>query len=116
MNKYVRMSVVLLIISCVCCVLGSYYDGLLDDPMSSSFDALWGLVIMWMVFDLIRKKNITITMYLLTVICAFFTVNDYSEFGITRSLYFYTAETFLFLAISILLGFVDKEYWVDDKS
>ena len=54
--------------------------------------------------------------YLLTVICAFFTVNDYSEFGITRSLYFYTAETFLFLAISILLGFVDKEYWVDDKS
>ena len=117
MNKSIKVSIVLLIASCVSYLLSTYFDEMLDyDSIMLSFDALWLAVISWIIFYLIKKKNVTKTIFILAGICAVFTIFDCIEFGIRLPVYFNTAEILLFLCTGIILKRIDDTYWITDKS
>lgn len=115
-NK-INTSILLLIISFICTVCATYSDNFEGwESLFYSFDAIWGAVILWLIYDLKKKKDISFTLFIVSFICIAFTVDDYLEYGQSKSFYFYTLETILLLTCAIILKSIDKTYWITKKS
>ena len=112
-NAKIKIVTFLLILSAICCTLGSYFQGNYNEDSNEMLviDLIWVAVILWMIFDLTKKRNINITLYGLILVTAGFAVFDYIELGPSVSLAFYTGEIVCFILSAIILKGVNVDYW-----
>ena len=118
MNIKIKSAIICLILSAVAVCLSSYYSGFYTSGELDSIitDLIWLGVIIWIISDLVKKRNVLITLYLLSIISIVFTAMLYNEFGISNSLYCDIAEIIFLIGSVISLKKVDPSYWIETNS
>ena len=115
-NK-INTSISLLIISFISTVCATYSENFEGwESLLYSFNVIWGAVILWLIYDLKKKKDISLTLFIVSFICMAFTLDDYLEYGQSKSFYFDALEIILLLMCAIILKSIDKTYWITNKS
>ena len=117
MNYNIKLTIIYLILSAIASCLASYMEGFYPNDIDIIIlDLVWIAVIIWMITDLIKKKNILTSLYWILLICIFFAIVDHNEYGTTNALFCYITEVGMLIVSIITLRNIDKEYWIQTKS
>ncbi|MBC3875895.1 hypothetical protein [Undibacterium flavidum] len=101
-----------LILSCMSTLIAVYLDSLefeeigFDNPWIFSTNMLWVLVVLWLIWDLFRGKNIQQSLILTGAVMLASLIWDSYRFGFGLAQLFYTLELLLFASA----------YWFSGKS
>lgn len=118
----IKKAAIALIISCVSALIGVYIDGIevegagFSDPYTLGFNAVWALVIAWIIWDLLKGKSIKITLLLVGVIMLLSLAWDYIEFGFGISQIFYAIELIMFVLAYFWLSTRESKEWYAARS
>lgn len=99
----IKKASVALIISLIASLAAVYIDGLeyeglgFDDPIIFSVNVVWALVIVWVVWDLLRGKDIKWTLVLVGLVMLFSLIWDIVDFGFGLAQSFYALELIMFM-------------------
>ena len=114
----VKMASIALVLSCLSTLTAVYFDGMDNSALSFSnpgilvTNIIWAAIIMWLVFDLVKKKaNILLALRVVLIIMLAFAIWDYVDYGFTTSLLFYIAEISFFVIAIILLSKSQLKSW-----
>ena len=121
MPSKIKVAITLLILSLISTVLGVYFDGLYmlePDSLDMSMiwlDLIWAAVIGWLIFDLCRRKNINLTIILVSLVVFGFAMYDLYIFGFGLPQFFYILELVLLLSVLGLLYTRDARGWIVEE-
>jgi hypothetical protein len=114
--KYAGIS---LIFSCISCLIAIYFEGLdyeelsFSDPFTSGFSVFWVLVIIWLLYDLSKKKNINLTLIIVSCIMVVSILIESFMFGFQIAHNFYVLELIFFMTSYFLLRTKEAKQWYD---
>lgn len=117
----IKKAAIALIISCVSTLIAVYFDGLefeelsYSDPFTFGINSVWALVIAWIVWDLIKGKDIKLTLVLLGVIMFAALIWDFIEFGFSVALIFHVVELLMFILAYVLVKSEESKVWYLEK-
>jgi len=119
MPKNLKTSIVLLILSCVSCLIAVYIEGkelgesFFEDPFIAGFNIIWVLVIIWLIYDLIKGKDISVTLILVGFVMLGSILFELYEFGFGNAHYFFISELSLFIITYLLLNTSSSKEWFE---
>ena len=113
----IKKAAVALVISCISALIAVYFDGRVSgeksfsDPFTLGMNAVWVLVIAWIIWDLFKGKNIKPTLVLVGAIMLTFLIWDFVESGFGMAQVFYTAELLMFVFAYFLVTSKESKAW-----
>ncbi|MES2584122.1 MAG: hypothetical protein V4627_15475 [Pseudomonadota bacterium] len=118
----IKKAVIALVISCVSTLLAVYFDGLeikeisFDNPLILGTNLIWALVVAWIIWDLLKGKNIKPTLLLVGAVLLAFVGWDMYEFGFGIPQLFYALELAMFGAAYFFVSSQESEAWRSEKA
>lgn len=113
----VKQAVILIVLSCVSTLFGWYLDSFeypdlsLADPVNLGVNLIWVAIIIWIIWDVTRKKQVVTTLVIVSLIVFVALIFDYMESGFSVTFVFYLFELVFFLAAIFLLRTEDSRRW-----
>lgn len=117
----IKKAAIALIISCFSSLIAVYFDGLefeeigYSDPFILAMNFIWVGVIAWIIWDLLRGKDIKWTLILVGAIMLASLIWDYLEFGIGTAQIFYLIELLMFVVAYMLIKSESSKSWYAAK-
>jgi len=117
MPQNLKTASYLLIISCISCLVAVYIEGIalgeqfLEDPFIAGFSVLWVFVIIWLIYDLYKGKDIKLTLILVSFVMLGSIIFEIFEFGFGTAHYFYILELILFCISYFLINSRSSKDW-----
>lgn len=121
MPATVKAIVVALFISLVATLIAAYLEGQefegmgFGDPLISGTNFIWALVVVWMMWDLFRKRNIELSLLFVGIVIIAFTIWDFIDFGVSLSLLFYVVEFLMFAVSYALIKTEQSKLWLSSS-
>jgi hypothetical protein len=118
----IKKAIFALISSCVCTVFGVYFDGLemkeigYNNPLIFGTNVIWVLLVAWLIWDLLKGKNIKPTLIGVGVIMLASVIWDIYEYGFGKPQLFYVLELAMFIATYIFVGSKESKTWRINKT
>ena len=122
MPSNIKKAAIALALSCISTLIAVYFDGLeleeisFSDPFTLGINVIWALVIVWIIWDLVRGKDIKKTLVLVGAIMLASLVWDIIEFGLGLSQIFYVIELLMFVAAYLLVKSKESIEWYSTKN
>ena len=122
MPSNIKKAAIALALSCISTLIAVYFDGLeleeisFSDPFTLGINVIWALVIVWIIWDLVRGKDIKKTLVLVGAIMLASLVWDIIEFGLGLSQIFYVIELLMFVAAYLLVKSKESIEWYSAKN
>ena len=122
MPSNIKKAAIALALSCISTLIAVYFDGLeleeisFSDPFTLGINVIWALVIVWIIGDLVRGKDIKKTLVLVGAIMLASLVWDIIEFGLGLSQIFYVIELLMFVAAYLLVKSKESIEWYSTKN
>jgi len=120
----IKKAAIALVISCISSLVAVYFDGLefeeigYSDPFILGINAIWTLVIAWIIWDLFRGKDIKNTLIIVGAIMLASVGWDVYEFGfgfgVAQQLY--VLELAMFITAYIFVTSKVSKSWLMEKS
>lgn len=113
----IKKAAIALIISCISALIAVYFDGLVSEEMSYSdpfifgINAVWVLIISWIIWDLFKGKEIKLTLVLVGLIFLASLIWDYVQFGFAIAQVFYAIELLMFITAFYLIRTDESKEW-----
>jgi len=118
----IKKAAIALIISCISTLIAVYFDGLefeelsYSDPFTLGINAIWALVVAWIIWDLIKGKDIKLTLVLVGAIMFAGLIWDFIEFGFSVAQIFYAVELLMFILAYFLVKSEESKAWYSVKT
>ena len=91
---------------------GQEYDGMgFTEPLISGTNIIWALVVVWMLWDLFRKRNIESSLLFIGIVIVVFTAWNFIDFGFSLPLMFYLVELLMFVISYVLIRTQQSRKW-----
>ncbi len=122
MPSDIKKSAVVLVISCISTLLAVYFDGFefpevsYSNPLIFGMNLIWALIIVWIIWDLLKGKDIKLTLIFVGVIMLFSLVWDFFEFGFGIAQGFYVVELLMFVIAYFLVNSKESRAWYSVNS
>ncbi len=122
MPSNIKKAALALVISCVSTLIAVYFDGLeleeisFSDPFTFGINVVWTLIIIWIIWDLLKGKDIKLTLLLVGAIMLVSVVWDFVEFGFSVAQIFYIIELLMFMSAYFLVKSKESAEWYSAKS
>jgi hypothetical protein len=118
----IKKAALALILSCISTLFAVYFDGLVyenigfNEPIILGTNIVWTLIVAWIIFDLLRAKNIKLTLILVSIIMLISLIWDVTqyEFGIAQI--FYVFELAMFIAAYVFVTSESSKAWYAEKA
>ncbi len=113
----IKKAVFALIISCASTLLAVYFDGLemeeigFGNPLIFGMNLIWALVIAWVIRDLLKGKDIKLTLIGVGAVMLASIVWDSYEYGFGKPQVFYVLELAMFVAAYIFVSSEESKNW-----
>lgn len=92
---------------------GTEFEGMgFSDPLIFGTSFVWTLVVIWILWDLYRGRNIELSLLFVGLIIIVFAVWDFHDYGISLSLIFYLIEFTMFLGSWFLIRAPQSRRWL----
>ena len=117
----IKKAVIALVISCISTLLAVYFDGLeiqeisFDNPLILGTNLIWALVVAWIIWDLLKGKNIKPTLILVGAVLLAFVAWEVFEYGFGVPQMFYVVELAMFGAAYFFVSSAESESWRKQK-
>ncbi len=117
MPSSVKKASIALMISLISTVIAAYLGEIYLDEngaMDSVFigiDFIWALIIAWLIWDLYKKKDIKVTLVLVSIIMLVSVIWGVSWHGLDLSQLFYLFELLMFVTAFFLLRTKESNEW-----
>ena len=121
MPSDIKKAVIALVISCISTLIAVYFDGLeydgisFNDPFTLGINIVWTLVIAWIIWDLIKGKDIKLTLILVGAIMLAALLYDWYEFGFSTAHIFYAIELLMFGFAYYLVKTKQSRVWYSEN-
>ena len=121
MPSDIKRAAIALVISCFSTLIAVYFDGLsfeeisFKDPFTLGINILWTFIIAWIIWDLLKGKDIKLTLVIVGTIMLFSLAWDISEFGFGMAQLFYVLELLMFVAAYFLVSTKESKLWYSAK-
>ncbi len=118
----IKKSAIALLISLISTFIAVYFDGLefeqigFDDPWILGTNAIWALVVAWIIWDLLKGKGIKLTLVLVGLIMLAALIWDVFEFGFNTAQLFYTVEIIMFVVAYYFVTTPQSKAWYSTLS
>jgi hypothetical protein len=118
----IKKAAIALVCSCISTLIAVYFDGLVfeeisfSDPFTLGVNVIWALIIAWIIWDLLKGKDIKLTLMLVGAVMLGSLVWDYIEFGFAVSQVFYAVELLMFTLAYFLVNSKNSIAWYSSKS
>ena len=118
----IKKSAIALLISLISTFIAVYFDGLefeqigFDDPWILGTNAIWALVVAWIIWDLLKGKGIKLTLVLVGLIMLAALIWDVFEFGFNTAQIFYTVEIIMFVVAYYFVTTPQSKAWYSAMS
>lgn len=118
----IRKATVALIISLISSLAAVYIDGLEHEelsfynPIIIGVNALWALIVAWILWDLFHGKDIKWTLILVAFVMVIFLIWDLIDFGFSPAQGFYALELFMFVVAYIFVRSPESKSWYAQKN
>ena len=122
MPSDIKKAAIALIISCVSTLVAVYFDGLeieelsFTDPFTLGINIIWTLIIAWVIWDLLKGKDIKLTLVFVGAIMLASLIWDISEFGFGMAQFFYVLELLMFIAAYFFVNSKESKSWYLEKN
>ena len=106
----IKRSIIALILSAISSLVAVVFDGISDEeigfsnPVILTTNLIWIAIVIWIIYLVIKKKNVTTALLILCIISGYYLVTDYLDFGYNHAQIFYTAEIIFFLISAYYLN------------
>lgn len=113
----IKKAVIALVISCASTLLAVYFDGLeikeisFKNPLILGTNLIWAVVVAWIIWDLLKGKNIKPTLVLVGAVLLAFTAWEMYEYGFGVPQFFYVLELAMFGAAYIFVNSEESKSW-----
>ena len=117
----IKKSVFALVISCISTLFAVYFDGLeiqeisFNNPLILGTNLIWALVVAWIIWDLLKGKNIKPTLILVGAVLLAFVAWEVFEYGFGVPQMFYVVELAMFGAAYFFVSSAESESWRKQK-
>ena len=104
-------------ISCISTLLAVYFDGLetkeigYNNPLILGTNFIWALVVAWIIWDLLKGKDIKLTLILVGAVMLAAMGWDVYEYGFGVPQLFYAIELAMFGATYIFVSSQESKSW-----
>jgi len=118
----IKKAAIALIISCLSTLTAVYFEGVefeklsYSDPFTFGINAIWALVVTWIIWDLINGKDIKPTLLLVASIMLAALIWDFIQFGFSVAQVFYAVELFMFILAYFLVKSEKSKAWYSAKN
>lgn len=118
----IKKAVFALVISCVSTLLAVYFDGLemkeisFDNPLILGTNLIWALVVAWIIWDLLKGKDIKLTLILVGAVMLAFVAWEMYEYGFGVPQLFYAIELAMFGAAYYFVSSKASAAWRIQKA
>ncbi len=118
----IKKAVFALVISCISTLLAVYFDGLVikeisfDNPLILGTNLIWALVVAWIIWDLLKGKNIKPTLILVGAILLAFVGWEVYEYGFGVPQMFYVLELAMFGVAYFFVSSKESTAWRIQKA
>lgn len=113
----IKKAAIALLISCISTLIAVYFDGLefedlsYNDPFILGINIVWTMVIAWIIWDLLKGKDIKLTLLLVGSIMLVSLVYEFIEFGFGLPQAFYALELLMFVFAYIMVRTQASRAW-----
>ena len=113
----IKKAVIALVISCISTLLAVYFDGLetkeigYNNPLILGTNFIWALVVAWIIWDLLKGKDIKLTLILVGAVMLAAMGWDVYEYGFGVPQLFYAIELAMFGATYIFVSSQESKSW-----
>lgn len=113
----VKFIVVALMISLAATLTAVFFEGKefegvgFSEPLIAGGNFVWALVVLWMVWDLFRRRSIEWSLLLVGIVIVALAVWDLIDFGFSLSLIFYILESVMFFVSYLLIRTQQSRRW-----
>jgi len=117
----IKVAAVALALSCISTLVAVYFDGLeyeelsFSDPLTFGMNAVWSLIIVWIIWDLLKGKGIKKTLLYVGFVILVFLAWDFVEFGFGVAQIFYGIELLMFIVAYFAVNSKGSEEWYESK-
>jgi hypothetical protein len=118
----IKLAALSLVVSLFSSLAAVYLDGLVyeelsfGNPLILGTNALWSLVIIWLMWDLIHKKNIRLPLIFIGLIMLFFIVWDIIDYGFELVRWLYILELVFILVAYACLQSPESRIWLAEEN
>lgn len=93
---------------------GDYETGAtLGNSIGAGMSIIWGAVVAWIIFDICRKRDVSLSLYAVAAVQAFFLITSVQGDGVHAAHAFYLIEIVLFLLPLYFLKTRAAKSWID---
>jgi len=117
----IKKAAIALVVSCISTLVAVYFDGLKNeelgygDPFTLYLNIGWTLIIAWIVWELIRGKDIKLILILVGIVMLAGLVWEILEYGFGLSQVFYALELSMFVATYYFVSTKESKAWYNEK-
>ena len=103
-------------------MIAVYFDGLefeelsYSDPLTFGVNAFWAIVIAWIIRDLIKGKDMKLTLLVVAAIMLAGLIWDFIQFGFSVAQIFYAVELLMFILAYFLVQSEESKAWYSAKT
>ncbi len=113
----IKRSILALILSAISSLVAVIFDGISDEeigfsnPVILATNISWMAIVIWIIYLVIKKKNVTTALLILCMISGYYIITDYLDFGYNHAQIFYAVEIIFFLISAYYLSRLNSVSW-----
>ena len=122
MPSDIKKAAIALIISCISTLIAVYFDGIeyeeisYSDPFTLGINIVWTLIIAWIIWDLLKGKDIKLTLILVGAIMLASLSYEWFEYGFGIAQIFYAVELLMFVFAYFLVKSKESRAWYSENN